>query len=407
MFGGSERGIKNMNIQLDKDNKLKRLKISQLSLSMIIGVANLFLMFLIYLFIGDKTLYWLFGILFGFVLQRSRFCITAGFRDIFLIRNTTVTRAVIICLVISTLMFAFIISYTPPSYNIEPKLYPVGIHTVVGGIIFGIGMVIAGGCASGTLMRVGEGYQMQLFGIIGFFIGSIVGAYNYQWWYQLSISKSPVIYLPDLLSFWGAVALQIAILLVIYLLAIYWERGTIKCFKIKITNDSKSSISFYQRFIKKSWSYTTGAILLAFLNSLFFLTLKIPWSITTGITHISGGVVNKLNFDLSHWLYFDSSSNSFFQHPLALIPISMVIGSFIGSLSAGEFRIRKARSKRFLIFAFIGGFLMGYSARLSGGCNIGAFLSAIPSFSLHGWIYGVSILIGSYFGGKILLRYLL
>ncbi|SHK23851.1 hypothetical protein SAMN02745227_01860 [Anaerobranca californiensis DSM 14826] len=394
-----------MNIQLNKGNQFKKIKISQFNLAIFVAIVNLFFMSFIYQYIGDKILYWLFGILFGFVLQRSRFCITAGFRDIFLIRNTTVTRAVIICLGISTLLFAFIISYTPASYNIEPKLYPVGIHTVVGGFVFGIGMVIAGGCASGTLMRVGEGYQMQLFGVIGFFVGAIVGAYNYQWWYKFSISKSPVIYLPDFLTFWGTVIFQIGILIIIYLVALYWERGTLKFSERK--TEKKSNMGFYNRFIKKSWTYNTGAILLALLNSLFFLILKTPWSITTGITHISGGIVNKLNFDLSNWLYFGSSSNLFFQHPLALIPISMVIGSFIGSLAAGEFRIRKARKNKFLIFAFIGGFLMGYSARLSGGCNIGAFLSAIPSFSLHGWVYGLSILFGSYYGGKILLRYLL
>jgi hypothetical protein len=46
----------------------------------------------------------------------------------------------------------------------------------------------------------------------------------------------------------------------------------------------------------------------------------------------------------------------------------------------------------------LGGITMGYGARLAGGCNIGAYFSGIASFSLHGWVWGVMALLGT-FGG--------
>jgi len=54
----------------------------------------------------------------------------------------------------------------------EPFLLPVGWHTIVGGFLFGLGMVIAGGCASGTLFRIGEGSVQLLFALPGGMLGA-------------------------------------------------------------------------------------------------------------------------------------------------------------------------------------------------------------------------------------------
>lgn len=49
---------------------------------------------------------------------------------------------------------------------------------------------------------------------------------------------------------------------------------------------------------------------------------------------------------------------------------------------------------------------MGYGARLAMGCNIGAFISAIPFFSLHGWLFMLCSFLGAYVGSKVLLFYM-
>ena len=84
-------------------------------------------------------------------------------------------------------------------------------------------MVIAGGCASGTLMRVGEGFQMQMLSLVFFVIGSLVGANNFGWWHKVFISKGPSVFLPDIFGWAGAVVVQLLIIAGVYILADTWE----------------------------------------------------------------------------------------------------------------------------------------------------------------------------------------
>ena len=140
---------------------------------------------------------WMFGLAFGFVLQRSRFCFTASLRDPVLTRSTSLTKAVIIAFMVATVGFAAIQYNSILSSNkLVGHVTAVGLHTVIGAIMFGIGMVIAGGCASGTLMRVGEGFVMQWLSLAFFIIGSTWGAHDFGWWKATFMDASPKIHLP-------------------------------------------------------------------------------------------------------------------------------------------------------------------------------------------------------------------
>ena len=89
---------------------------------------------------------------------------------------------------------------------------------IVGAVLFGIGMVIAGGCASGTLMRVGEGFLMQVISLVFFIVGSLWGAKDFGWWSQNFIPEKGI-FLPELIGWIPAIFLQFALLLGIYILA--------------------------------------------------------------------------------------------------------------------------------------------------------------------------------------------
>ncbi|MBZ4645500.1 MAG: protein of unknown function YeeE/YedE [Clostridia bacterium] len=168
--------------------------------------------------------FWVFGIAFGFTLQRARFCFTASLRDPMLTGSTSLTRAVIIAFVIATIGFTAI-QYAAVSKGAPPpgNISPVGIHIVIGATMFGIGMVIAGGCASGTLMRVGEGFAMQMLSLVFFCIGSLWGAHDFGWWKTASISKSKPVFLPDIFGWMGALFIQLIVLGALYILADWFE----------------------------------------------------------------------------------------------------------------------------------------------------------------------------------------
>jgi len=177
---------------------------------------------------GNNTAWFLvLGLGFGYILQRSRFCFTASMRDPYLTGGTTLTRAVLAAFAMTTIGFTAIkYGYFRNGLPIPGMSYvvPISVATIVGAFIFGIGMVIAGGCASGTLMRVGEGFVMQVTSLAFFIIGSLLGAAHFGWWKMTFISKGKAVFLPDLFGgksagWLVAVIVQLLIILLLYIAA--------------------------------------------------------------------------------------------------------------------------------------------------------------------------------------------
>lgn len=164
---------------------------------------------------------------------------------------------------------------------------------------------------------------------------------------------------------------------------------------------------------KKPWPYWVGGILLGIINIIILFVTGKPWKITTAFLYIGAGFIELLGVDVKDWYYFNVYNNqlslgkTFFNNELIVIIVAIIIGSFLSVLYHSEFKFKKIKSKRQFLAALIGGILMGYGTRLSFGCNIGAYFSAIPSFSVHGWVFGIFMFVGAWIGCKILFKYLL
>jgi uncharacterized membrane protein YedE/YeeE len=89
------------------------------------------------------------------------------------------------------------------------------------------------------------------------------------------------------------------------------------------------------------------------------------------------------------------------NHNFALT-IGLLPGSLMGALFAGEFRLRYPRLVRRYVQALLGGVLMGYASGMAIGCTIGAFFSAVPSLSVSGWVFGLSLAGGAFIGTKVI-----
>jgi uncharacterized protein len=357
-----------------------------------------------------------FGFLFGYIFQRSRFCFAAGFRDVFMIRNTVLSRAVLLTVFLTTIGFVivhFIKGDALPSGGI---IYPLGLHTAIGGLIFGFGMVIAGNCVSGCLMRMGEGYLMQWLTFGGILLGSAIGAWHLGWWDRISIAHSPMVFLPHKLGWTLTLILQVSLVIGLYILAYFYERSWRKAPLRILTNNKEATRTFIGEvkiiFSTGSLSYSTGAVLLAFTNTLLFYSWGRPWAITGGLTHLVGWISIQIGISPYKWHYFqelifDESKRIFLEHPLLYLSVAMIAGSLFASLLAGEFRVRLPKSIRFIISALVGGLLLGYGSRVAMGCNVGGFLGGVASLSLHGWVLALFMLLGAYLGGKLFMRLLI
>ena len=109
---------------------------------------------------GARGLFLVFGAVFGFVFQRSRLCLVRAFREPFMTGDAEHTRAAALAVVISMLGFT-LLKFTDLKDKGDWVFPAAGAGALLGGLIFGIGMVIAGGCGSGAMWRVGEG-QVKL-----------------------------------------------------------------------------------------------------------------------------------------------------------------------------------------------------------------------------------------------------
>ena len=171
--------------------------------------------------------FWITGNAFGFILQRARFCFTASLRDPALTGSTTLTKAVLTAFAVTSLGF-IAIQYGAVSKGLpmpgQAYIVPVSPATAAGAFMFGIGMVIAGGCASGTLMRVGEGFHMQILSLFFFIVGSLWGAHDFGWWKLNVILKGKAVYLPDVFGWTGAVIIQLLTIALLWIAADKWGK---------------------------------------------------------------------------------------------------------------------------------------------------------------------------------------
>jgi len=126
--------------------------------------------------LADRAVILLAGFAIGFIMHRSRLCFARAFREPFVTAEGDMTKAVILALAIGIPIAALLFGkkVIDPYVAIPPTFW---IGSLLGGFIFGIGMIFAGGCASGGLWRMGEGH-LKLWVAMFFFawIGSVASA---------------------------------------------------------------------------------------------------------------------------------------------------------------------------------------------------------------------------------------
>lgn len=213
---------KSTRVRAPRKPKKSQLPIALVATAIVIGFG-----FYLNQYNSKMVVYLLFGLAFGVVLQRARFCFTASMRDPWITGSTSITRAVLVACSLATIGFAGIKYAAFTSGSEIPGMGNVGqisLALALGAVLFGIGMVIAGGCASGTLMRVGEGFTMQMISLVFFVIGSLWGAHDMGWWRAVVIKDAPAVFLPDVFGWLGALLVQFLIIVLLYIASVKWQQ---------------------------------------------------------------------------------------------------------------------------------------------------------------------------------------
>ncbi len=281
-----------------------------------------------------------------------------------------------------------------------PALAPIGVSVMAGAFIFGIGMQLGGGGASGTLFTVGGGSTRMCITLIAFVAGSLAGSAHLPWW--LGQPKIASLSIFNEIGWPGGLALQLAFIALLALITIYIKRkrhGSLEPGK-KIAGPADAWYSL----LFGRWPLLWGAVALALLNVTILLVAGRPWGITWSYTLWGGKVADAAGLDISAWSFWQRpyparALDAGIEHDVtSVMNIGIIAGAGVAASLAGCFAPLLKIPPRSLAAALIGGLLLGYGARLAFGCNIDAFFSGVVRGSLHGWVWLVFGLLGTLAG---------
>jgi uncharacterized membrane protein YedE/YeeE len=327
------------------------------------------------------------GMALGVVLHLFQFGFTRAFYSAIVAQKTAGLRAILLMLALSTVLFLPLLN---ENTTLQGFYRPLSLGLMVGSLVFGIGMFIAGSCTSGTLNRLGQLNRPALGVLAGLIFGATWAAHDYDFWQTLPAFE-PI----RLLDFGlpTALLLQLGAITLLY--------GALRHYEHKRHQKIESLLP------QHPWLW--AAILLSIGNLMTLLILGRPWSIATvfpywGI-HLNETISGPLE-DWPFWAYAsimaDQLDQSPWQEPVSLMAIGLIAGSLLMTVvhptPQAQAKKPKHSTLRLSLFTYskavIGGVLMGYGALIAYGCNIGALFSGIASGSLHGWIWFAFSLLG-------------
>ena len=364
---------------------------------------------------GRHVLLFLTGTALGAVLYQSVFGFTSAFRVLLADRRSAGFRAQMVMLgVACVLFFPVLAGGTLWGHPVAGFVSPVGVSVMFGAFIFGIGMQLGGGCASGTLYALGGGSTRMLVTLLFFIVGSVVGVTHLAWWERLP-ALGPVSLITGL-GWPLALGLNLSVFAAAYGLVWRLERArhgsVVSIATLSATNAGVGAAAGgaragATRWLRGPWPLLAGALALALLN---FVTLALagrPWGITSAYGLWGGMLLQSAGVPVTGWSGYSSPEMQAALRQGALADITsvmdfgIILGALIAAGAAGKFKPVWRISGGHFAASVMGGLLLGYGARLAYGCNIGAFFSGIASGSLHGWLWIVFALFGTWAGLKL------
>ncbi|MFQ3543959.1 YeeE/YedE family protein [Halobacillus rhizosphaerae] len=336
------------------------------------------------------------GIAFGLSLLYARFGFTSAFRRLLSVGNVQGLQSHMLMLAVASTLFAIILStgFSFTGQGPAGYVFPVGWSVVAGSFMFGIGMQMGSGCASGTLYTVGGGKSSMLLTLLGFIGGSVLGAYQIGFWRDLPSLPAISLATSTGLGYFGGWVLQMLIFIGIYVI-------TVKIARKKNPPKMKplATTSGLKKLWRGAWPLLLAAVILGVLNAITLSVRGKPWGITSAFALWGSKFIQLFGVDVSNWQYWQGNTEALDSTVLAdstsVMNFGIILGAFIAAAFQGDFKPGKIKPGVGMA-SIIGGAFMGYGARLAFGCNIGAYFGGIASFSLHGWLWMIMALAGTF-----------
>lgn len=333
----------------------------------------------------------------GVILYHAAFGFTSSFRVFIADRRGGGLRAQMLMLAVATALFVpALASGTLFGQTVRGSVSPAGVAVIVGAFMFGAGMQLGGGCASGTLYAAGGGSGRMLMTLAMFIVGSVIGTLHSAWW-----ARTPALKATSLLERLGAFP-ALAISLAAFAL-IAWV--TVKLEQSKhgrlIPQKPRGSV------LRGPWPLVWGAIGLALVNFAALALSGRPWGITSAFALWGAKLLAGVGVNVAAWPYWVDAARapqlkaSVFTDVASVMNFGIMIGAFAAAGLAGRLSTQSRVPAKSAMAAVLGGLAMGYGSRIGFGCNIGAYFGGVISTSLHGWLWLAAALSGSVLGTRM------
>lgn len=350
-----------------------------------------------------QAVLFLIGSLMGLTLYHASFGFTGGWRRMVVEGRGHAMRAQMLMIGVAAVAFIPLLTLgNPLGQPLVGATAPVGVSVLLGAAMFGLGMQLGGGCGSGTLFTVGGGSSRMLVTLAFFIVGALLGTAHLPFW--LTQPSLPAISLGASLGVPLALLVTLAGLAAVALITVVVERrkhGSLETIKAP-------NVHGWARLLRGPWPLVGAGLVLAGLNVLTLLVAGHPWSITYGFGLWGAKIAQAVGVPVETWEFWtwpaqaQALEASVLADTTSVMDFGLILGAALAAGLAGKFAPKAALPLLSLLAAAIGGILMGYGARLSFGCNIGALFSGIASGSLHGWLWFAAAFVGSL--GGIFLR---
>lgn len=338
----------------------------------------------------------LIGLMLGWTLQRGRFCINSAFREV-LFQDYTMFRAYLLAVAVAIIganLFEDMhwLGHPENGTFVAGELYRqafVPWANIIGGFIFGMGIVLAGGCGSGILYRVGEGNLAYVLAVGGFFFGIAVTKFGFlKPIYEWMIAPERVVWLgedtvPTLYNIIGVPKwIVIAVVCAPLLFFVYQGKPFTKA--------------------KKGYSWSIAGLLVGIIAVLAFWASAYYGGRARGLSFTGpvrefflavffgdswyGGKVAASEAMTLFGITFSWSS---------LYVLAVPIGAYISGKLLSEVKLKVPPADELLKVMF-GGFIMGVGAQMGGGCNIGHSLTGVSTLAVSSWVANVFIILGNW-----------
>jgi len=336
----------------------------------------------------------------GVALYHAAFGFTAAYRRLIQERDLSGVAAQAVMLTVAMILFATVLSSGEAfGFKAGGAVAPLNISLVTGAFIFGLGMQIAGGCASGTLFTAGGGNARMIVVLVFFCAGSFWGSLDIPFW--RSLPSLGAVSLGREFGYPVAVLMQVGALAAI--LGLLWLWGA----RLKKPLWDRSRPLNGRALLQGPWPLLLGALALAVLAYATLLAKGYPWGVTWGFTLWGAKVAEMLGWDPNSSAFWavgwrqGALREGVLAEPTSLMNIGIILGAGIAASFAGKVAPKLAMGWRPFLAAVLGGLMLGYGARLAYGCNIGAFFSGIASTSLHGWVWIMVAIVGNIIGVRL------